>query len=115
MVCSRADTKQPAPSFVATDNQGQAKALPFNCTLVLWLQGTYASGFAYSWASGRPYGTSGQPITTQMMEKWPDQPTPYPKTRTALLYSSSRHVVAWGCSALKVLNGMSLEEQARHQ
>ena len=79
------------------------------------MQGTYASGFAYCWANGHPYGNDGKPISASMVESWPDQPTPYPKTRTTLLYSSSRHVVAWGCSALKVLNEMSLEEQAEHQ
>lgn len=55
--------------------------------------GTYSSGFCYS--------INDQPVAR--FEHYPDQPTPYPKTRTALLYKRETpssewqvNIVDWG-------------------
>ncbi len=61
--------------------------------------GTYASGFAYSKlsAANKPGpiaaadGVAG-PARVSTHERWPDQPTADPKTRTAVLYQGTRLV-----------------------
>ncbi|PNH04912.1 Heat shock protein 12A, partial [Tetrabaena socialis] len=62
--------------------------------------GTSASGFAYCKLGG---GDAPRVVTH---ERWPDQPVPYAKTRTAVLYQGSR-LEAWGWSAWKRWGEMS--------
>ncbi len=63
--------------------------------------GTYASGFAYS-ADG------GQHV--RLFTTYPDQPAPYPKALTAILY---RHGVPlhWGWTAQRVWMGLSPQDR----
>ncbi len=49
--------------------------------------GTYASGFAYSKLT-----PAAGPARVSTHERWPDQPTADPKTRTAVLYQGTRLV-----------------------
>ena len=63
--------------------------------------GTYASGFAYS-ADG------GQHV--RLFTTYPDQPAPYPKALTAILY---RHgaPLHWGWTAQRVWMGLSPKDR----
>lgn len=56
--------------------------------------GTSRSGYAYAFSAD-------QEIIRQ--NHWAEQPCPYPKTLTHLLYSPDRNVVAWGWEAQKMM------------
>ncbi|EFJ45276.1 hypothetical protein VOLCADRAFT_94501 [Volvox carteri f. nagariensis] len=89
--------------------------------------GTYASGFAYrkstssdaTTALGSPAAgggggggrSSAASLRVSTHDRWPDQPTPDSKTRTALLYQGNR-VVAWGWTAWKRWSEMSSSERS---
>ncbi|KXZ53293.1 hypothetical protein GPECTOR_7g1187 [Gonium pectorale] len=53
------------------------------------------------------------PMRVATHDRWPDQPTPDAKTRTALLYRGDV-VVAWGWTAVKRWTEMSSKERASH-
>ncbi|KAJ9522865.1 hypothetical protein QJQ45_023651 [Haematococcus lacustris] len=67
--------------------------------------GTHGSGFAF--ATKTPSGTL---TAVRPHEHWPDQPVPYPKTRSALLYNG-RSPVAWGHTAIRKLCALCDEGQ----
>ncbi|KXZ53291.1 hypothetical protein GPECTOR_7g1185 [Gonium pectorale] len=71
--------------------------------------GTHASGFAII-KTETATGIAAQATTH---DRWPDQPTPDAKTRTALLYRGDE-VVAWGWTAVKRWTEMSSTERASH-
>ncbi|GLC64777.1 hypothetical protein PLESTF_000206400 [Pleodorina starrii] len=78
--------------------------------------GTFASGFAYrkTTSSDTAVGLSGAAAAASLRvsthDRWPDQPAPDAKTRTALLYQGSK-VVAWGWTAWKRWSEMSSQER----
>jgi hypothetical protein len=64
--------------------------------------GTHASGFAISIDDGK---------TTREFSSYPDQPTPYPKTLTAMLYEAG-FPIAWGWSAYRRYLGLTPQQKA---
>jgi hypothetical protein len=79
-----------------------AAALPANPTAQVGLDfGTYASGFAFSTDGGN----SVREFTT-----YADQPAPYPKALTAILYQHGVPV-HWGWTAQRVWMGLSPKER----
>ncbi|GIL49465.1 hypothetical protein Vafri_5802 [Volvox africanus] len=80
--------------------------------------GTYASGFAVykrnpADASSLSCAESLARLRVSTHDRWPDQPTPDAKTRTALLYKGDK-VAAWGWTAWKRWSEMSSEERRTH-
>ncbi|KAL6763565.1 hypothetical protein V8C86DRAFT_245882 [Haematococcus lacustris] len=67
--------------------------------------GTHGSGFAFATKTH-----SGTLSRVKLHEDWPDQPIPYPKTRSALLYNG-RSPVAWGYTAIRKLCALCDEGQ----
>jgi len=76
--------------------------------LTLHAQGTYGSGFSACHTRSR------SPITL-LCEDWPHQPQPYVKTRSSILYKSSREPVAFGHAAIKMLGEMPKDQQQHHR
>ncbi|PNH11786.1 Heat shock protein 12B [Tetrabaena socialis] len=94
---------------VATSPSAAAGAAP--PSLVVGIDfGTHASGFAF-----RKHGSAAAgagPVRVSTHDRWPDQPTPDAKTRTALLYQGTR-VVAWGWTAWKRWSELPASERQR--
>jgi hypothetical protein len=72
--------------------------------------GTYAAGIAFK----QLHASSSTGNPARQFFDWPDQPAPYPKTRSAILYDG-RQPIAWGWPArtkyLELLaTGCSLEQ-----
>jgi hypothetical protein len=63
--------------------------------------GTYASGFAYSTDGGKD---------VREFSEYPDQPAPYPKALSAILYRNGAPV-HWGWTAQKVWMGVSAQDR----
>jgi hypothetical protein len=64
--------------------------------------GTYASGIAFKQL--RSFGSTSS--AAWQFSDWPDQPTPYAKTRSAILYDG-RRPIAWGWRALKAYSSLA--------
>ncbi|KAL6763558.1 hypothetical protein V8C86DRAFT_3129636 [Haematococcus lacustris] len=67
--------------------------------------GTHDSGFAFANKT-----TAGKLTAVKLHKGWPDQPVPYAKTRSALLYDG-RSPVAWGHTAIRKLCALCDEGQ----
>eukprot|EP00967_Tisochrysis_lutea_P117553 scaffold190169_cov15-Tisochrysis_lutea.AAC.1 len=95
---------------MSVSNSSTAVQLAPRSTIVGLDLGTYGSGFSVCTnLSGAGRGN------IYSYENWPDQPQPYPKTRSAILYSSTRQAVAFGHTAVKVLSEMTEEDQESHR
>jgi hypothetical protein len=64
--------------------------------------GTWGSGFAFSVDGGR---------TTRLFTSWPDQPRPYPKTLTAVLYKN-KLPIEFGWTARKMYTSLKEDQTA---
>ncbi|KAJ9523096.1 hypothetical protein QJQ45_023914, partial [Haematococcus lacustris] len=94
----------PTPQRSSETMQSDVQLAPRSLIVSLDV-GTHGSGFAF--ATKTPAGGL-TPVT--LHEGWPDQPVPYPKTRSALLYNG-RSPVAWGYTAIRKLCALCDEGQ----